>query len=233
MSSRDEAERLDALARYAILDTPDNPAYDRIVRMVAQSTGSQAALMALSDADWIWIKAQYGCDLARLSRQGLLCDTTRSRASLDVVEDLRAHREFARHPLAVEDRFRFYAAAPLETRDGYRLGSLCLLDRRRRAFPESSRRALLDFAALLVELLELRRSAVETVAGLRQALDRLSDGIGRDELVTLCAWSKRIRIADEWLTFEEFLERRFDARVSHGMHPDVAESLRKDLREDS
>jgi hypothetical protein len=74
---------------------------------------------------------------------------------------------------------------------------------------------------------------VETVAGLRQALDRLSDGIGRDELVTLCAWSKRIRIADEWLTFEEFLERRFDARVSHGMHPDVADSLREDLRRDS
>lgn len=37
--------------------------------------------------------------------------------------------------------------------------------------------------------------------------------------VTVCAWSKTIEHQGEWLTFEEYLQRRFNFNISHGMSP--------------
>jgi hypothetical protein len=225
----EEQERVEALHRYAVLNTPENRAFDRIVRMAALSTGAQAAVMALSDADRIWFKARHAFDHEELDRGSLLCDTALSKAPVDVVLDAATEPPLAAHPLVAGEGFRFYAAAPLVTFDGYRIGSLCVLDRRKRAFPVAARQSLVDFAALLMELLELRLSTVTVVKGLTQALEQYESGGGREELFTICAWTKRIKIADQWLSFEEFLETRFDAIVSHGIHPDIADSMREDF----
>jgi len=51
-------------------------------------------------------------------------------------------------------------------------------------------------------------------------------GASAEQMVTVCAWSKKILFEGEWLRLEEFLWRRFDLRVSHGIAPDVFERLR-------
>jgi hypothetical protein len=44
-------------------------------------------------------------------------------------------------------------------------------------------------------------------------------------LVTVCAWSKTVEDRGEWVTFEEYLHRRFDLRVTHGLSPEQVAKL--------
>jgi CHASE3 domain sensor protein len=42
-------------------------------------------------------------------------------------------------------------------------------------------------------------------------------------LVTICAWSRTVEYEGEWLSFEEYLDRRFNLSTSHGISPAEAE----------
>ncbi|MCA1695856.1 MAG: GAF domain-containing protein [Actinobacteria bacterium] len=63
---------------------------------------------------------------------------------------------------------RFYAAAPLITVDGYRLGTVNVTDRQLRQITEDDVQTLRDLAAMVVDELELRLAAVRTVKSERQ-----------------------------------------------------------------
>lgn len=42
-------------------------------------------------------------------------------------------------------------------------------------------------------------------------------------LVTVCAWSRTVEYEGKWLSFEEYLQRRFNINTSHGISPAEAE----------
>jgi hypothetical protein len=44
-----------------------------------------------------------------------------------------------------------------------------------------------------------------------------------ESLVTICAWSRTIKYQDEWISFEQYLLRRFNINASHGISPAEAE----------
>lgn len=44
-------------------------------------------------------------------------------------------------------------------------------------------------------------------------------------LVTVCAWSRTVEYEGEWLSFEEYLQRRFGLSTSHGISPQEAEKI--------
>jgi CHASE3 domain sensor protein len=48
-----------------------------------------------------------------------------------------------------------------------------------------------------------------------------------EPLVTVCAWSRTIEYEGEWMSFEEYLGRRFDLRTTHGISPAEAERFKK------
>jgi CHASE3 domain sensor protein len=48
-------------------------------------------------------------------------------------------------------------------------------------------------------------------------------------LVTLCAWSKTVSYRGEWLSFEEYLRRRFDLSTTHGISPEALAGLENDI----
>ncbi len=58
---------------------------------------------------------------------------------------------------------RFYAGAPLRTRDGFRLGTLCILDREPREFEPAQVARLEDMAMIVMDELELRLSATRAL----------------------------------------------------------------------
>jgi|GEM_PF-2760930 len=45
------------------------------------------------------------------------------------------------------------------------------------------------------------------------------------DFVTVCAWSHTIQYEGEWLSFEEYLHRRFDVTISHGIAPHQAKKI--------
>lgn len=160
-----EAERLRALARYAIIDTPADDTYDRIARVAARCFGTPMASVSFVDEHRIWFKAVHGAPgLHELPRDEGLS----SSAILDdgpfIVGDLLSHPLTADHPLnRGQWAVRFYAAAPIVTPDGHRIGAVTVADTVPREPRPDDVATLHDLAAIVMDELELRRSALTAV----------------------------------------------------------------------
>lgn len=75
-------------------------------------------------------------------------------------------------------------------------------------------------AAVRIAVLVLVALLVDRVARLTAELRRRVDA-----MVTVCAWSKTVEHRGEWLSFEEYLQRRFGVAITHGMSPAEAERV--------
>ena len=163
-----EAERLDALHRYAILDSPPEDSFDRILRLAAGIIGVPAATISFVDAGRAWCKSRIGVDDQQTPRAISFCGHTILGDQVMVVPDARRDPRFAENPLVTGPaNIRFYAGAPLGTPDGYNLGALCAIDHKPRELSAEQLSQLEDLASLVVSQLELRlagRRALEEVA---------------------------------------------------------------------
>ena len=161
----DEAARLAAVRRYDILDSPPEGAFDRIAALAAELFGVPMALISVVDADRIWFKSSYGLDLVEIGRTRGLCASAILEETPWVVSDAATDPRTQQNPLvAGEFGLRFYAGAPLTTHDGFRLGTLCVIDKHPRAVTEEEVRRLAQLAELVIDELELRRSARSAIA---------------------------------------------------------------------
>jgi len=153
-----EAERLEALRRYQVLDTPTEIAFDRITTLAARLFGTPIVLVSLVDHARAWFKSSYGFDLCEVPRDNAFCNYALLTNDILVIPDTRKDNRFACNPLAIsEPGVRFYTGAPLVTHDGYNLGTLCLLDSSPRDELSNDQKATLtDLAAMVVDELELR-----------------------------------------------------------------------------
>ncbi|WP_395577285.1 GAF domain-containing protein [Streptomyces sp. BK79] len=59
------------------------------------------------------------------------------------------------------DGVRFYAAAPIVTHDGHRLGTVNILDTRPRLITEDDTATLADLAAIVLDEMEMRLAALQ------------------------------------------------------------------------
>ena len=152
-----EAQRLQALQRYEILDTPPDGAFDRIVDLAARLLRVPIALVSLVDADRIWFKSRYGLDVAEITRDPGLCASAILFDKPWIVTDARNDPRTLANPLVARDAgFQFYAAIPLRTSDGFNLGTLCVIDYQPRMLGEDEIAILQDLAALVMDEMELR-----------------------------------------------------------------------------
>ena len=163
--AENESERLAALYRYAVLDTPSEPNFDLITRLAASVFAAPIALITLVDADRQFFKSRYGLDATETPRSDAFCAHAILKSEVLVVPNAADDVRFADNPLVTGDpHIRFYAGAPLETEDGYRLGTLCVLDLKPRLPEPGQINALQALAKQVVELLELHRAKRELVA---------------------------------------------------------------------
>ena len=152
-----EPQRLAALHRLAILDTPPAPAMDRLCRITRQTFAAPVALVTLLDADRLWIKAGCGIgDLAEIPREQAVCNYTILHDEVFVVPDLTEYADLSiNSAVRQEHGIRFYAGAPLTTAPGIRLGALCVLDTKPRTFGLDEAALLADLGRLVVDELWL------------------------------------------------------------------------------
>ncbi|MFP5315349.1 MAG: protein kinase domain-containing protein [Actinomycetes bacterium] len=155
-----EEERLAAVRRYDILDTPPDGAFDRVTSLAARIFSVPTAIVSIVDHDRIWFKSHHGTDVEQLDRDPGLCASAILQNDPWIIEDAMIDPRALSNPLvAGEYGLKFYAGVPLRTRDGFNLGTLCILDTESRQFTADETRILEDLAAIVMNDLELRLEA--------------------------------------------------------------------------
>ena len=129
----DEIERLKDLARLDVLDSEAEPFFDGLIRLASVTFRAPIALISLVADDRQWFKSCIGLDVAGTSRDVAFCDHAIRQDDVMVVLDATEDPRFCGNPLVTGDpRIRFYAGAPLITPGGHKVGTLCIIDPRRR-----------------------------------------------------------------------------------------------------
>ena len=153
----DERQRLAALKRYHILDTDPEPAFDDLTKLASYVMGVPIALVSLIDESRQWFKSHHGLDATETPREVAFCAHVVGDGGMLVVPDAHADERFADNPLVTgEPRVRFYAGAPLETRDGFTLGTLCAIDHQPREATPEQLEMLRALAGQVISQMELR-----------------------------------------------------------------------------
>jgi PAS domain S-box-containing protein len=155
----DEPERLAALKALAVLDTPPDADLDVITRLAADRFETEIALVSLVDERRQWFKSRYGLDACETPRAHSFCAHSIASDGVMVVPDATADPRFATNPLVTgQPNIRFYAAAPLITPGGHRIGTLCVIDGKpRHAFDARDSAALQLMAGQVMSLLGATR----------------------------------------------------------------------------
>jgi len=154
-----EAGRIAALEKYAILDTDPAQSFDDFTLLASFVCRTPIALISLVDEDRQWFKSRVGIDASETSRDIAFCSTAILQSDLFVVPDALLDERFRDNPLVASDPYiRFYAGAPLINEDGYALGTLCVVDRSPRELAPEQREALKALSRLVIAQLEFRRN---------------------------------------------------------------------------
>ena len=180
LSPFDEVERLRAVIRYDILDTPPEETYDRITRLAARIFQVPAALIGILDDDRIWFKSRYGLELTEAPRNtGPLAAVLLQKEPFFIDVDDTSGTPVLALPASGGEYgdARFCAGVPLTTPDGFTVGALLLVDTKPRAFDTAELASLEDLAALIMEQLKLRLAAVASKSKLED-IKSSGDNVG-------------------------------------------------------
>lgn len=158
-----QAERLNTLRRYAVLDTPREAEYDDITALVAAVCEVPVALISFVDVNRQWFKAEVGMGCASTPLTMSVCSHAILEQDFLEIPDLCADPRTADNPLTTPEGggFRFYAGAVLTADDGLPLGTLCVLDTKPRVLTAVQRQAMRVMAGSVMRELELRRALAE------------------------------------------------------------------------
>lgn len=181
-------ERLDALRRTGLLDSPQNPAFDRLTRLTCRLLGTPAALVTLVDGGRQLILSQHGLDerwsgIRELPANYVFCHQPVAARAPVVVSDAKTDSASRDDPAIAELGVGAYAGAPLITEDGAALGSLSVIEREPRRWTTQELASLQDLAAIATAEINTRLSAVEYrlhQVERTEAIVQLAGGIAHD-----------------------------------------------------
>ena len=153
-----ETQRLAALRKYQLLDTPPEQAFDDLTLLAAHICQTPIALISLVDETRQWFKSKIGLSTTETPRDIAFCaHAILHQDDVFEVHDAGSDPRFADNPLVAGDtHVRFYAGAPLVAADGQALGTLCVMDRTARTLTAEQRAALCALSRNVISQLDLR-----------------------------------------------------------------------------
>jgi EAL domain-containing protein (putative c-di-GMP-specific phosphodiesterase class I)/GGDEF domain-containing protein len=175
-----EEARLTALRHLHLLDTPPTEAFDRITRMASRLLRVPVSSISLSDRDRQYFKSRVGFDLMEAPREQAPCNWAIRSDAVYTVPNMLEDERFGHTAMVRHGGIRSYAGAPLITRTGYSLGTLCVMDVQPRTFSADEVELLADLAEMVMGQIELQNSIgrIHPVSGYPneyQLIDDLDD----------------------------------------------------------
>lgn len=156
-----DADRLNALYALCLLDTPAEPAFDRLTRLACQLLDVPVSLVSLVDADRQFFKSHTGlpepyASVCESDLESSFCQHTLATAEPLIITDARDHPLVYDNPAIQTLNVIAYLGIPLVTSDGYSIGSLCAIDHQPRDWTKKDIRNLSDLAQSVITEIELR-----------------------------------------------------------------------------
>jgi PAS domain S-box-containing protein len=162
MEAISNPKRLDKLRELRLLDTPADPAFDRLTRLAARILKAPIALVSLIDEKREFFKSQIGLDSVWASiLEAPYGKHVVMTQSLLIIEDTR------KHPVNLDkggmkgSGILAYAGIPLVTSDGWVLGTLCVIDTKPRSWTTEEIAILDDLSKSVMTEIELRSELIE------------------------------------------------------------------------
>jgi signal transduction histidine kinase len=146
-----ESTRVQYLHNLNILDTDFDVNFDRITKLLEVIFNVPIVLISLVDTKRQWFKSCIGLDVTETTREVSFCsDAIEKGDELYIVNDAMNHPKYKLNPLVTGNpKIRFYAGKPLLD-NGYKLGTVCIIDRVPREITDTEKK-ILEICGLLVE----------------------------------------------------------------------------------
>lgn len=169
MENYSEAERLEELLKYEILDTPMDGAFDEITSLTSKIFNVPVAIITLVDHDRIWFKSTFGIDDEQIPRDPGLCSSAILSNDIYIVEDARKDPRCMTNPLVAGAMgLQFYAAAPLKSLHGYNLGTLCIIDKKPRTLNPRESSMLYQLSRIVMDQMDLKLQSRHLIKEMRR-----------------------------------------------------------------
>ena len=157
-----EEQRIKALQRYQLLQTVPQGYFNNLAQIMALTFDVPIALVSLVDKEAVHFHANAGMEETSQTPRGVsLCSLSILEDEPTIFKDTLEEPCLLANPLVTGDfGLRFYAGAPITTKDGYNIGTVCIVDKEPRSISEKEKKMLQHFAYTAMEDLEVRRNAL-------------------------------------------------------------------------
>lgn len=157
-----ESERVSFLKQLNIIDSLSDPSFDDITKLASHICEMPISLISLIDEKRLWIKSAKGTEIKEIPRETSFCaHAINYPYEVFVIEDTRLDERFANNPHVIpEQGLISYAAVPLITKEGYALGTLCVMDYKPNKLNDAQKEALTILANQVLQLIELNLAKI-------------------------------------------------------------------------
>ncbi len=157
--------RRELVSRYEGVVAPADGSFDRIASMATAIFNAPIATVSIVDEDRVWFAATRGLDgITHVGTEPGLCTSAVLCDGPYVVNDAQSDPRTIHHPLVRGALgVRFYAAARIVVAGGHVLGTVDVIDRKRRRVNGTQLGLLSDLADTVAQMLQIKLAALSTL----------------------------------------------------------------------